>query len=126
MMLPTVKEVSIITMEQRQEVLKYLLFLKTYFHKNKKFEARIKVEKVLYQFLVMKRRIVDIKTAVSNKNREENYLNFSLNLSNNMQQLEILSLGNNGMTKTINFDIEHRKSSFKNSTFYPIFCSHFS
>lgn len=125
-MLPTVKEVSIITMEQRQEVLKYLLFLKTYFHKNKKFETRIKVEKVLYQFLVMKRRIVDIKTAVSNKNREENYLNFSLNLSNNMQQLEILSLGNNGMAKTINFDIEHRKSSFKNSTFYPIFCSHFS
>jgi hypothetical protein len=47
-MLPAVKEVHIITAEQRNEVLRYLFFIKGYFERTKKFEARIKVEKILF------------------------------------------------------------------------------
>lgn len=83
MIKPEVKEVQIITIQQRNQVLQYLFFLRFHFERTEKSEARVKIEKIIFQFYMMKKRIRDIQATVFNKNKEEQYYNYSHNDLNN-------------------------------------------
>ena len=77
MRMPTVKAVSIITEQQRIEVLSYLIFLKDHYERTCQFELRIKVNKIIFQYFVMKQRILEVQKAVKTQTIRQSFKNFN-------------------------------------------------